>query len=59
MGAKKDRDKEILKYKRNKSKELAKAYKKFKIAQRKIEKIEEKEERYNNWLAEIEAEPDY
>lgn len=59
MGAKKDRDKEILKFRRDKNKELAKAYKKYNISQKKIDKIEEKEEKFKNWLTEVEAQPDY
>ena len=59
MGAKKDRDKEILRYRRDKYKELAKAWKKYNISQDKIDKAEENEQRYNDWLADVEAMPDY
>ena len=59
MGAKKNRDKEILDHKAKKNKELAKAWKKYNVNQQKIDKIEAKQLRYEEWLAEVEAGPDY
>lgn len=59
MGAKKNRDKDILKFKRDEQKRLAKAWKKYNISQRKIDKVEAKEEKYKDWLAEVEGKPDY
>jgi hypothetical protein len=59
MGAKKDKDKDILKYKRDEQKRLAKAWKKYNISQQKIDKVEAKQAKYEDWLAEVTAKPDY
>jgi len=59
MGAKKDRDVNILTHKEDKFKELAKNFKKYGISQRKIDVIEAKEAHYKAWKNKVIAKPDY
>lgn len=59
MGAKKDRDVSVIDHKAKKFKAKAAAMKLYKINEVKIAKIEEKQERYEAWLEEIEQMNDY
>lgn len=53
MGAKKDKDVAILDHKAKKFKKIAAELKRFGISDKKIDKIEEKQKRYELWLEEI------
>jgi hypothetical protein len=59
MGAKKNRDLEIIDHNAKEKKELAKQMKKYKISDRKIAKIEAKQAKYEAWLIDVEQKPDY
>lgn len=59
MGAKKDKDMAILDYKAKKYAKKAQKMKDYKISEYKVAKIEEKQERYEAWLEEVEAMNDY
>jgi hypothetical protein len=59
MGAKKNRDKEILNHRIKLMKDKVKAFKKYNISIEKQAKLEVKQARYENQLIEVEAKPDY
>jgi hypothetical protein len=59
MGAKKNKDKRVLKYKENFNKNLAKEYKDHSISQRKIDRVEAKQAKYKSQYDTIDAGPDY
>jgi DNA-directed RNA polymerase specialized sigma subunit len=59
MGAKKNRDKEILKHRKDEAKRLADVYEELGISQKKIDKIRAEETKYANWEQEVDSKPDY
>ncbi len=59
MGAKKDKDMKILDHKAKKFKNKVNVWKEYGISQKKIDKLEEKQERYEAWLEEAEQMNDY
>ena len=59
MGAKKDKDKKILDHKVKKFKNKVNIWKAYGISQKKIDKMEEKQERYEAWLEQAELGNDY
>lgn len=59
MGAKKDKDKEVLRRKRDKYRELANAYETLGISQKKIDNLKVKENKYAAWVITVETSPDY
>lgn len=59
MGAKKDKHMKILNHKAKKFKKLADEMKKFGVSDKKVKEIEERQQRYELWLEEIEEMGDY
>ncbi|GEM_PF-1524659 len=59
MGAKKDRDLKVLDHRAKKFKQKVAEMKKCGISQKKIDKMEEKQARYELWLEEVEQTGDY
>ena len=59
MGAKKNRDKEILRYRRDKSRELVETYENLGISQKKVNALKAKENKYAAWVTNIELGIDY
>jgi len=59
MGAKKVRDVEVLDFKEKRMKDKVAAFKKHKISQKKIDKLEALELKYKNQKKVIEDGPDY
>ncbi len=53
MGANKEECKRVLKHKADRHKVLTRTYKKYEISEEKIAEIEEKQERYEEWLNEV------
>jgi hypothetical protein len=59
MGAKKDKDVKILSYKSNFYKTKKEKMREFKVPEPKALKAEEKQERYEAWLEQVEQMNDY
>lgn len=59
MGAKKNKDLEILDYKEKKAKKLATAFRKYNISQVKIAKMDAKETKYKKSKKDVQDRPDY
>lgn len=59
MGAKKEKNKKVLDHKAKKFKQKANVWKTFNISPIKIRRIEEKQERYEEWLEAVDKGNDY
>jgi len=59
MGAKKNKDLEILDYEEKKAKKLATAFRKYNISQLKITKMDAKEAKYKKGKKDVQDGPDY
>jgi len=59
MGAKKDKDKKILKRKEDEAIRLIGEYQDHNVSARKISKMQAKKDKYTAWRAEVDSKPDY